>query len=860
MPLREYRKKRDFGRTPEPAPRAIARKTRAIARKTRAVARKKGADRAYVIQKHDASRLHYDFRLEHDGVLKSWAVPKGPSLDPAEKRLAVQVEDHPLEYGGFEGVIPKGEYGAGPVLLWDRGRWIPKGDVDAGLRKGHLEFELEGEKLEGAWDLVRLGGASRDGKDWLLIKRRDAAARADGKSIVDALPRSVASGRAIERIANGKHRATWHSNAKSTKSIAKPRSRTKVRTPNVKSAALPAFVDPELATLVEAAPNGDDWFHEIKYDGYRMLARLEKGSVRWITRNGLDWTDRFENLSRAIAALSAQSALFDGEVVVERADGTTSFQDLQNAFRGAGSSALRYVVFDLLHLDGLDLRPAALEERKKALRRVLGRARDPLRYSDHVQGEGPAFHRRACKLGLEGIVSKRRESPYRSGRGRDWLKVKCGKSQEVVVVGYTEPTGSRVGFGALVVGVHEKKRLRYAGRVGTGFDETTLRGLKKELASLEVPSAPFDEPVPRPAARGVHWVEPRLVANVRFSGWTSDGVLRHPTFQGLREDKPASAVARERARKTPSGKTTKERKPGERATTTVAGIEITHPDRVLYPGTEITKIDLARFYERIAPWILPHVRLRPLSIVRCPAGQGGPCFFQKHEHGNFPDAVGSVTVKEKEGQGRYLTIDAKEGLVALVQMGALELHPWGSGNDRLEHPDQVIFDVDPAPDVGWDAVADAARTLHAFLAELGLESFLKTTGGKGLHVVVPLDRKQEWEEVKDFSHAISLRLVEADPKRYLAVASKAQRKGKIFVDWLRNARGATAVAAYSTRARPGAPVATPVAWSELDGSLRSDTYTVVNLEERLRKRRRDPWEEFFHVRQGLARASRRLGV
>jgi bifunctional non-homologous end joining protein LigD len=807
MALREYRKKRDFRRTPEPAPRAVA--------------RKKGAARAYVIQKHDASRLHYDFRLEHDGVLKSWAVPKGPSLDPADKRLAVQVEDHPLDYGGFEGVIPEGEYGAGPVLLWDRGRWIPKGDVDAGLRKGHLEFELEGEKLEGAWFLVRLGGARGNGKDWLLIKRHDGAARVNGRSIVDKLPKSVASGRAIGQIAEKKRGA---------------------------SAKLPAFVEPELATLVDAAPKGDDWFHEIKYDGYRMLARLERGSVRWITRNGLDWTKRFASLSPAIAALSVQSALFDGEVVVEREDGTTDFQDLQNAFRGAGSASLRYRVFDLLHFDGLDLRPAALEERKKALHRVLGRARGPVRFGDHVTGEGPAFHARACKLGLEGIVSKRRGSPYRSGRGRDWLKVKCGKSQEVVVVGYTEPSGARVGIGALVVGVHEKKRLRYAGRVGTGFDERTLRSLKKSLAALEVPSPPFDVPVPRAVVRGVHWVEPRLVANVRFTGWTSDGVLRHPTFQGLREDKPASAVVYERPQKTP------------KTPTTVAGIEITHPDRVLYPGTEITKLDLARFYERIAPRILPHVVDRPLSIVRCPSGQGGQCFFQKHEHGNFPDAVGSVKVKEKQGPGRYLTIDAAAGLVALVQMGALELHPWGSRNDRLEFPDQVIFDVDPAPDVGWDAVAEAARTLHAFLGELDLEAFLKTTGGKGLHVVVPLDRKEDWDEVKAFSHAVALRFAKADPKRFLATASKAQRKGKIFVDYLRNARGATAVAAYSTRARPGAPVATPVAWSELDGSLRSDTYTVENLEERLGKRRRDPWEEFFRVRQGLARARKRLGI
>ena len=902
MGLGEYRRKRDFRRTPEPP----------------GVVRKRARKLSFVVQKHAASRLHYDFRLEHAGVLKSWAVPKGPSLDPADKRLAVLVEDHPLDYGGFEGVIPAGEYGAGRVIVWDRGQWFPEGDVDAGLRKGKLEFELQGEKLSGAWRLIRLHGpGNEDGKNWLLVKHGDDAARPAGEvSLTEERPESVLSQRTIEELGGPERERTWKSkrsksppaqrNGRKTKGSARgskgsssaQRARPKSqRKPSIDAASLkgarrgplPDFVKPQLATLVREAPAGADWLHEIKFDGYRMLARLERGRVRWLSRNGLDWTKRFPSLSPAIAELGARSALIDGEVVVVQPDGTTSFGALQNALSEGHSQDLTYFAFDLLHLDGVDLRGCALEDRKRALAQLLGASdsgddgdsSSTLRYSKHLESEGPTFYRQACKAALEGILCKRRDQPYRSDRSRDWLKVKCSREQEFVVIGFTRPEGSRVGLGALVLGYYEGQELRFAGRVGTGFGRDQLLALRKQLRPLELDASPVDGDLPAAARRGVTWVRPKLVAEVGFTEWTSDGMLRHPTFKGLREDKPAKEIVRERPAKPTAKKTTPQRRakaaasaPSLRARPAakprvrggarteggaeVAGVEITHPERVVYPDVGVTKLELARYYESVAERILPHVAGRPLSIVRCPRGAGAPCFFQKHGHGHFPEDVRSVDVEEGGGVAQYLMVDSVRGLIGLVQMGAMELHPWGSRADRLEQPDVMIFDLDPAPDVPWKRVAESALLMRELLEHLGLESFLKTTGGKGLHVVVPLARRQGWDQVKAFSRELAEQMERAAPERYIATASKARRKGRIFVDYLRNARGATAIAPYSSRARPGATVAAPLHWREIERDpLRPDAFDVRNLAQRLGRRGfHDPWATFLKVKQALPAAAR----
>ena len=552
MGLREYRRKRNFKATPEPAG------------KSPRAGRRRSTDLAFVIQKHAASHLHYDFRLELDGTLKSWAVPKGPSLDPADKRLAMQVEDHPLEYGGFEGTIPKGEYGGGTVMVWDRGTWEPLGDPHKAYRDGNLKFTLDGEKLHGGWALVRIRGRQRgdnNGRSWLLIKERDKAARSGNSArVVDTRPKSVSTGRTLDQIAAAKGRV-WHSNRKGGKAApaetraprarsARGRRSARGADPDeisgARKATLPKFLPPELAILVDRAPAGESWLHEMKYDGYRILARIEHGRVRLLSRNGRDWTDNFPTIAKALEGLDAERAFLDGEVAVLLENGTTSFQALQNHLSGLHAGQLTYLVFDLLHLNGLDVTGARLEDRKRLLADLLGPVRDaagPLRYSDHVVGDGPAFFAQACQHGLEGIVSKLRDAPYRSTRSREWLKVKCSKRQEVVIGGYTDPEGSRVGLGALLAGVYEKGRLVYAGKIGTGFTEKTLRELTSRLRALEREACPF---APQPAGVGrPHWVKPELVAEVSFSEWTEDGRMRHPSFLGLRKDKPATSVVRE---------------------------------------------------------------------------------------------------------------------------------------------------------------------------------------------------------------------------------------------------------------------------------------------------------------------------
>jgi bifunctional non-homologous end joining protein LigD len=876
MPLAEYRRKRDFQKTREP-------------RGTPA----SGRGRAFVVQKHDASHLHYDFRLELDGELKSWAVPKGPSLDPAEKRLAVAVEDHPLEYGSFEGTIPEGQYGGGTVMLWDRGDWEPVGDAAAGYRAGKLKFRLHGEKLNGGWTLVRAGGQGRDPRQWLLIKERDEEARDHEKFDVAARePLSVASGRDLDEIASAgdavwdstdhkaSHRKSSRARPKSKASSVgvKPPARSRVAKTAGKSKAargstkLPTAIKPQLATLVDKPPEGPEWIHEFKFDGYRVVAFVDRGDVRLQTRGGLDWTAKFPTVAAACGQLKLDNAVLDGEVVALNEQGVSDFQNLQQALH-QGSGSLIYYVFDLLWLNGDDLRPLPLAERKARLKSLkLPSNRGAIRLTEHIAGHGDAFFAEAARLGLEGMVSKRADRPYQAGRGPDWLKIKCAANSEFVIGGFTQPVGSRVGFGALLLGYYDAAGdLQYAGRVGTGFDDQLLGQLSKKLHRLELKKSPFAAAKIK-RERGAHWVRPTLVAQVRYSNWTRDGLLRHPAFLGLREDKPARNVHREQpapvaqverkshsqsanangaARKTSSPKSVSPKSVPAKAAeaAAVAWQRLTHPDRVLYPDEQITKRDLADYYLAAAPWMLPHVADRPLSIVRCPAGLSGPRFFQKHPTPGMLERLARVSVKEKAGTGEYVVIREAADLVELVQFGALELHVWGSRADALERPDRLIFDLDPADDVPWKRTVAAARQIRELLEELGLTSFVKTSGGKGLHVVVPLARRHEWPAVADFAKAVAVAVTRAAPDDFIATMTKSARPGKIFVDYLRNQRGATSVAAYSTRARAGAPVAVPIAWDELGRISSGDRFDIASVLRRIKSLDHNPWSEMAEVQQ-----------
>ncbi|TJZ73799.1 DNA ligase D [Chitiniphilus eburneus] len=842
MSLERYWQKRDFAQTPEP----------------RGTVAQPAERLAFFVQKHAARRLHYDFRLELEGTLKSWAVPKGPSLDPHEKRLAVQVEDHPLDYGDFEGTIPPRQYGAGSVLLWDRGIWTPLGDPVADYRKGHLRFTLDGDKLSGQWSLVRM--APREGEkqeNWLLIKSDDDEARhGPDAEITELRPESVKGlhPRLPPRAETGPDRA-------------RPR-----RAPRKSASTLPVMLQPQLASLVAQAPSGEGWLAEVKYDGYRILARVNgDGEVALFSRNGNDWTRRMPDIAQAVAALGTRNSWLDGEVVAIDTQGRISFQALQNAFAEGGKPArLLYYLFDLLYLKGEDQRERPQLERKRRLQRLLRLAGDasPLRYSDHIDGQlGDVFHH-ACQHGLEGVVVKRADAPYAAARTRNWLKVKCSQRQEFVIGGYTEPSGSRNGFGALLLGVHDAEgRLVYAGRVGTGFNEATLATLAARLKPLKQRQAPFDNPPRGREAAGAHWVKPTLVAEVRFADWTEQGLLRQAAFIGLREDKPPATITRETAQPLPPAprrtRTAARQQPVEQRTKgpartddVVAGVTITHPSRIVYAEGDLTKLDLARYYERVANHILPHLKNRPLSLVRCPQGATHGCFFQKHLGDALPDSVNAVTVPTGDGESAtYMMVNDLEALISLVQFGVMEFHTWGARGNAPTQPDRLIFDLDPAPDVPWARVREAAQLTRGFLEELGLRSFLKTTGGKGLHVEVPLVRGPGWNEAKAFARGVAEHLAAEIPQRFTTKLAKSRRGGKIFIDYLRNSLGATAVAAFSTRARPGAPVATPLFWEELDHGIESAHFNIDNLAARLRDTD-DPWAEYDSSRQRLTTAMR----
>lgn len=842
--LEEYKRKRDFTRTSEPP----------------GGRRRKGAAESFefVVQKHDASQLHYDFRLELDGVLKSWAVPKGPSVKPGVRRLAVETEDHPMEYGGFEGVIPAGQYGGGTVMLWDRGVWVPEGDPAEGYRDGRLRFRLEGEKLYGGWVLTRMKPQAGEKKPaWLLIKSRDAAARADeDDELTDERPLSIASGRSLEEIANDEDRV-WDS---ATGEVVDTDRRPNLDPDEVDGVrkGRSRVTGPQLASLATTAPDGDDWIHEIKFDGYRVLCRVENGAVRITTRNGKDWTHRFGDVAESLEGLPCDDALLDGEIVVLDRRGVSRFQRLQNALSGSGTARLLLYAFDLLELDGRDVTGAGVVDRKELLRPLVeGLADDRIRYSDHVRGQGQAFHEQACGMGVEGIISKRADSPYRAGRSRSWLKVKCTARQEFVVVGYTDPAGSRVGLGALLLGVHDDDGpLRYAGRVGTGFDDRTLTVLERRLSGLERKTPPVVG-APRGAqARGVHWVRPALVAEVAFTEWTDDGRIRHPSFQGLREDKKAEEVVRE----LPAARSDGSPGAGRRTRTgelRVAGIRVTSPDKVLWPDQGLTKADLVAYYETVADTVLHRLVDRPLTLVRCPSGAAGKCFFQKHGNESVPDSVPRVDIGEGGDEEPYMYVDRLPSLIALVQLGVLEFHIWGSRRDRLRRPDRLVFDLDPDEGLPYSRVAAAAHRLRELLEDLGLESFPKVTGGKGLHVVVPIARRTDWDDAKEFAHAVARRMTADDPAAFTANLSKRKRKGRIFVDYLRNAWNATAIADYSTRARPGATVAVPIRWDEVKvRATKPPVFSIRDVPARIAKVP-DPWPRFDDINQSITAAARK---
>lgn len=808
--LAEYNRKRDFDRTAEPPGEVGA---------------GAGGDR-FLVQKHDATRLHWDLRLEVDGVLKSWAVTRGPSPDPDIKRLAVRTEDHPLSYGGFEGIIPKGQYGGGTVMLWDQGRWEPiPGKSASDLEKGHLHFIVHGQRMKGEWILIRLKprpGEKRE--NWLLRKVEDAHSEA-GDVLVETALTSVLTGRSMAEIAadtTGKHALAGKTGKAFTEVMAEAAAHTDKARKRRKPVATrpPAFRAPQLATLVDAVPAGNGWMHEIKFDGYRTLVSAAGDAVSVFTRTGLDWTDKFGPLVEVIKALDLPPCLIDGEIVAYDSKGNPDFSSLQAVLkRGKGSQtaddALAFHAFDLLSLDGEDLTPLPNIERKERLEALLLAAEPPIHVADHLIGAGETLYASLCKAGQEGIISKRIDAPYRSRRTRDWLKVKCTLRQEFVIIGWKASSARGRPFASLLLAQKAGDDWVYKGNVGTGFTQDTLDDLARRMKRLERKTPPAE--VDRTASRGVTWVKPELVAEVAFAEFTADGNVRHGSFLGLRGDKPAKAVTPEVAVKAKTPPAPK--------------VRITNPDRVIFPGSGMTKGELADYYGRVAPLMLPFAARRPISLVRCPQGRARKCFFQKHDSGSFGPHVHAVPIREKDGGvEEYLYLDSEAGLVACVQMGTIEFHGWGSRTDDVEAPDRMVFDLDPDEGLDFADVRSAARDIRRRLADVGLVSFALLSGGKGVHVVVPLTPGHDWEAHKDFSRRFAGALEMAEPDRFTATMSKAKRKGRIFIDWLRNQRGSTAVLPYSARARSGAPVAVPITWDELDGMEDAHPYSIADAD------------------------------
>ncbi len=805
--LAEYNRKRDFKKTSEPAGGDI-----------------KDAGGMFVVQKHAATRLHYDFRLEHGGVLMSWAVPQGPSLDPSVKRLAVRTENHPIEYGSFEGVIPKGEYGAGAVIIWDTGKvkWLL--DPGVGMAKGELKFVLAGERLKGEFHMVKIKPREGErGNPWLLFKSKDAFA---GKE--DPVARSitsVVSGRTIEDV-RSKGARVWSKGGEKAPKGAKP--------PKW------AFVEPALATRVEKPPAGDAWIHEIKYDGYRIQAAVSGDSVRLFTRTGLDWTGKFQSIADALAALNLKDVLIDGEAAVAHANGRTDFSSLQKSLENGVAKGVSYFAFDLLAEGAKDLRKLPLSERKERLDKLLAKAKAPIRLSPYFEGGGPDVLEAFREKGLEGVVSKKADSTYRSGRTNSWLKVKCVNEQEFVIVGY-QPSARGRAFASLMLADKVDGKLAYRGNVGTGFTDRTLASISDKLSKLTRAKPVLT--VPREAARGAKWVEPELVAQVKFAEFTSDGAVRHGVFLGLRGDKNPDEVTAETA-----------------APAMRVRVRLTHPDRVLFPDAGVTKAELAAYLDAAAERMGPHVFGRPVSLVRAPDGVGKQTFFQKHAMAGAPKEIKTTPVTESDGKKEdYLTLPDSVALVSCAQISALEFHLWGSRNKDLEHPDRMVFDLDPDESLDFQVVKRAAFDIKALLDNADLPSFAMLTGGKGIHIVLNLKPKHEWEDVKGFSGELADTIAGLDPKRFVATMTKKLRTGRIFIDYFRNHRGSTAIAPYSPRARGTAPIAVPVSWSELKTIPAAAAFKLKDMTARLAEP--DPWADYAKSAVAITKAVRsKLGL
>lgn len=825
MKLSLYNKKRNFKKTPEPKGK-----------------HSRQYKNLFVIQKHAASHLHYDFRLELNGVLLSWAIPKGPSLDPAIKRLAIHVEDHPVNYGNFEGIIPHGEYGGGIVMLWDKGKWISEDDDPvAAYHKGHLRFHLRAKKLKGRWSLVRL--RKNDNKSWFLVKGKDEYAKPENQyDITREEPNSVISHYDLDEIAHN-YQYIWDKHRlvrvdKKKKSAAK---KNKIPLIKLPTSAFPKVIFPELATLIDKPPNGKEWLHEIKLDGYRILAFKKGKTVKLMSRNNHEWTHHFLNIFKAIKNIPVEEIILDGEIVLLDKNEHSNFQLLQNALHAKENSPFIYYVFDILYYEKHNLMQLPLLERKELLHQLLLKENNPvLRYSDHIRGKGRELFKKMCEIRLEGIVSKNIHSKYEEKRSQSWVKIKCINQQEFIIGGYSPPQGARDYFGSLYLGYFDKKgNLKFCGNVGTGFDRASLKNIYNQLQKLVTRINPFSM---RPA--GYHsaiWIKPKLVAEIEFAEWTEDGMLRQASFKGLRQDKPAESIIKEKEMPIKKVKSLKKLKLITEKT--ALPFKLTNPNKILYSEGKITKLDIALYYDQIQEWILPYLINRPLTLVRCPDSYK-KCFYQKH--GNKAKIAGVYESTEK-----LLYIEDQIGLMSLVQMGTLEIHPWGSQINNLEFPEMITFDIDPAPGISWSKVVLAAKRIREHLASFKLKSFVKSTGGKGLHVVIPIKPEYDWELVKKFSHVFVQFLVANYPKEYVGETSKEKRKGKIFIDYLRNQRGATAISVYSTRARQDAPVAVPLAWDELTNKIKDTSYTIHTLPSRLNELTKDPWQDFFKIKQSL---------
>ena len=843
MALEDYRRKRRFGQTPEPDDRP----------------RRAGRGRPiFVVQLHHASHRHYDFRLQVGNVLKSWAVPKGPSFDPSVKRMAVEVEDHPLAYAGFEGDIPKGQYGGGHVARFDHGTWSSEGDVAAQLAKGHLRFTLHGHRMKGDWHLVRTGKPARQ-PQWLLFKQDDAwAGPYDADDLLDGVAAPPADDARRAR--------------RPGKAAAKPQAKTPARKrgthdwqaealalPGARKRRLPATAPkPQLARLAERPPEGEGWLHELKWDGYRLLAAIHGGKVTLWSRNALDWSERAPEVRDALAALGLHDALFDGELIAGQGR-REDFNRLQQVLSGERQGRLRLVLFDLLQVDGVDLSSVPLLDRKRLLERMLRGAPPALAYSSHGIGDARQAFQAALEAGFEGIVSKRADAAHHAGRGDDWRKTKAQASAEYAVIGYTPPKGSRRGIGALLLATPDAQHgWRYAGRVGSGFDDAQLQSLGKRLAGRGGPAPSVHVPDNDTDLRQARWLaKPAFVVEVFTRGTGGRGLLRQASFKALRPDKPVASLVDDDRAQTPRAKeAAMPDKPVRPSTAKARGKArtpptLTSPDKLLFPDDGIRKRQLADYYSAVMDWLLPEIERRPLSVVRCPGGLRAQCFFQKHATPGL-ELVSMLPIEEADGgREEYLYVTDAASMLELVQFNSIEFHPWGTHVDDLEHCDRLVFDLDPDAAVAWSGVIAAARQLRGFLSQAGLESFVRTSGGKGLHLVVPLSPPAPWAQARDFAQAVAEAAREADPLRYIATASKRLRKGRIFIDWLRNGRGATSIASFSVRARPGAPVAMPLRWKELGRVTGGGMYDIGNTVARLRRLKRHPWEGIDAVRQSL---------